>query len=273
MGVGGGMSCTDSSAASLSHVTFQENFGDGGGGGMYCSDSSPNLTNVTFLDNESVGSGPGIGGGAILCVNSSMPVLQDCTFSGNGAMDSGGGMWCKEGSDATLLRALFYGNGAQYGGALNCDESSPTVTNCTFSGNEAVVAGGAIFCYEASPVINRTILAFSVQGEGLYCYDAQSSPTLTCCDVLGNAGGDWVGCIASQYGTDGNISEDPLFCNTAGGDFSLEDCSPCLPGNHPDGYDCGGVIGAYGSGCGCGSAAEPTTWGAIKRMYRCPESQ
>jgi hypothetical protein len=32
-------------------------------------------------------------------------------------------------------------------------------------------------------------------------------------------------------------------------DYRLEPGSPCLPGNHPYGYDCG-LIGAHGIGCG-----------------------
>ena len=35
------------------------------------------------------------------------------------------------------------------------------------------------------------------------------------------------------------------------GDFTLEACSPCLPGNHPDGDACG-PIGALDEGCPCG---------------------
>ena len=61
----------------------------------------------------------------------------------------------------------------------------------------------------------------------------------SCCDVHGNAGGDWVGCIADQDGINGNFSADPLCCNDEGGDFTLRSDSPCLPGRHPDGEDCG----------------------------------
>jgi hypothetical protein len=68
---------------------------------------------------------------------------------------------------------------------------------------------------------------------------------LSCCDLFGNAGGDYVGRIGGQIGIDGNFSADPAFCDTLNGDFTLGDCSPCLPGNHPDGYDCGGIIGAW----------------------------
>jgi len=93
-------------------------------------------------------------------------------------------------------------------------------------------------------------------------------PTLMCCDLYGNVGGDWTGYIADQLGLDGNFSADPLFCDTASGDLTLEECSPCLPGSHPDGYSCGGVIGAFGAGCECSSGTEPTSWGAIKALYR-----
>ena len=101
---------------------------------------------------------------------------------------------------------------------------------------------------------------------------------LTCSDLWGNVGGDWIGCIADQYGIDGNFSSDPLFCGLADGStpmihsdaspYSLHSDSPCLPGNHPYGYDCG-LIGAWGVGCSCGpTRSEPTTWGAIKSMYK-----
>ena len=70
---------------------------------------------------------------------------------------------------------------------------------------------------------------------------------LTCCDVYGNDGGDWVGWLAWQAGIEGNFAEDPLFCELVssklGSPLRLHEDSPCLPGNHPDGWDCG-LIGA-----------------------------
>jgi hypothetical protein len=68
---------------------------------------------------------------------------------------------------------------------------------------------------------------------------------LTCCDIYGNAGGDWVGCIADQAGINGNFSDDPLFCDIAAGDYHLDDSSPCAPANN----DCGVLIGVLGVGC------------------------
>jgi hypothetical protein len=100
------------------------------------------------------------------------------------------------------------------------------------------------------------------------CEDELSAPVLSCCDIFGNHGGDWTGCVSDQSGILGNFSADPRFCDIGSGDLSLEDCSPCLPGFHPGGYDCGGIIGTYGSGCSCGTSVEASTWSLIKSFYR-----
>jgi len=115
----------------------------------------------------------------------------------------------------------------------------------------------------SSPTLTNCMIAFSTQGEAIYCREATSTPALSCCDVYGNVGGDWVGCIADQYGVDGNFSEDPLFCDLTIDDFTLASNSPCLP----EGNDCHVLIGAHGEGCE-ESPVEATSWGSIKAMYR-----
>jgi predicted outer membrane repeat protein len=141
------------------------------------------------------------------------------------------------------------------------------VTNCTFSGNSAGDGGGGIWCeYESWPRLQNTIIAFSTQGEAVYC-DETSSPALTCCDIFGNASGDWVGCIAGQYGMNGNFSADPLFCgemNYPGDPYRLDIASPCAVRNSA----CGELIGARPAGCSEGVSTERTTWGRVKAMYR-----
>jgi hypothetical protein len=113
--------------------------------------------------------------------------------------------------------------------------------------------------------LENTIIAFNDLGEAILCADGNSSAHLTCCDLYGNEGGDWVGYIEDQYGINGNISEDPLFCDPESGDFTLHEDSPCAPFTPPN-EECD-LIGAWPVGC------EPTavrvgTWGAIKAMYR-----
>jgi hypothetical protein len=261
------------------------NVGSDYGGGMLCDASSPTVRSCVFSGNTAQR------GGGRRCENASSPTIGSCAFSGNLAT-AGGGMHCRE-SSPTVTGCTFSGSSAVWGGGMGCDLSSPMISDCTFSGNSADDRGGAMFCYDSSPTVNRctffensalegagvdcfefshplvenTIIAFSPVGEAIYCASG-SGATLTCCDVYGNAGGDYVGCIADQYGINGNFSACPSFCYADGGDFHLCDESPCAPGNHPDGYDCG-LIGGWPVGCSCGpSRAEGTTWGAIKALYR-----
>jgi hypothetical protein len=73
---------------------------------------------------------------------------------------------------------------------------------------------------------------------------------INCNDVWGNTVDNWVG--LDPTGVNGNFSADPLFCprvsNTAPLDLRLSSLSPCLPGQHPYGDDCG-LIGALDQGC------------------------
>jgi hypothetical protein len=112
--------------------------------------------------------------------------------------------------------------------------------------------------------LTRTIVAFGIwQAEGaVQCMDAAST-TLSCCDLYGNEGGNGVGSISRQYGINGNISADPLFCNAGSEDFTLHANSPCAPDSNPD---CG-LIGAWPVNCSS-TSVELTTWGAVKAMFR-----
>jgi hypothetical protein len=96
----------------------------------------------------------------------------------------------------------------------------------------------------------NSIIAFGSGGAGVWC-DGVEEPYLSCCDVYGNAGGDWVGCIAAQADSGGNISLDPLFCGRGEKDFTIWYESPCVPFSpaHPE---CD-LVGAWPVGCGPGA--------------------
>lgn len=114
----------------------------------------------------------------------------------------------------------------------------------------------------ADILIENTIIAFSSSGEAIM---GCRFVTLSCCDLYGNAGGDWVGIIADQYGISGNICEDPLFCDPANEDFTIQCDSPCAPFTPPN-VECH-LIGAWPIGCG-GTPVTSTTWGGIKAMFK-----
>jgi hypothetical protein len=239
-GSGGGMACINYSYPHISSVSFYDNSADHMGGGLYCGNvSAPALMFCYFKDNEA-----GYGGGAIGCKYYSPPTVGRTEFLGNTTLGDGGGVLCEEMSNVYISRSSFVSNSAAGHG------------------------GGLCASVNSDPNLVRCIVAFSGDGEGAYSSDAGSDVTLTCCDMYGNADGDWVGSIAAQEGVDGNFGADPLFCNMSEIFLYIEACSPCAAGYHPDGYDCGSYIGGAGVGCACGGATEPTTWGAVKALYR-----
>jgi hypothetical protein len=158
-----------------------------------------------------------------------------------------GGAILVDNCEPTIKNCAFAGNVAVYGGGVYLYRSDARLTNCTFAGDSAQL-GAAVFAYVSSDVeIENSIIAFNTGGQPVYCLSA-STATLSCCDVFGNVGGDWVGAILGQNGINGNISADPLLCNVAIGDLGLTDeTSPCLPDNN----DCAVLIGALGIGCSC----------------------
>lgn len=131
---------------------------------------------------------------------------------------------------------------------------------CTFCGNSGPY-GGAVGAGSALGLtIDRSILVFSALGEAIHIHPEQVF-ALTCCDFYGNAGGDWVGGVAEQYGVNGNISADPLFCDAPSEDFRLQEGSPCAPGEECD------LMGAWPVGCG-GTPTEEVSGGALKALFQ-----
>lgn len=246
----------------ITGLTVVDGYSADRGGGLYLDGASPKLVSCSFVQCLAGNGSDGLGGGAF--VDGSAPRFLDCTFRECEAYDAGG-MFCYNApavltgclfidnnathggggirilSQPTVLRGCtFAGNTAPtFGGAVFCCYSSPTITDCTFWENDAV-QGGGIYGFDASPTITNCIVAGSPTGSGLYCPGSGSFAVSYSC-IFGNAGGD------DPCGDAGNnIFVDPRFCDAAGGDLMLEDCSPCL-GAGQGGSD----IGAWGAGCMC----------------------
>jgi hypothetical protein len=282
---GGGGLCTKGSSPTLNGVTFLNNGASGGGGMLAEGGGFARLTDCTFSGNR-VGSlfGSRNSGGG-LCIRASAE-LVNCTFVDNVSYDEPGGGLCFKPHDGSehlsLAGCTFVNNRVDPwewweggGGGMATwswgEIANVSITGCTFAGNAVYKSfhggGGLAFLGDANVVMQNTLIAFNDSGGAVYCSGANNL-TLICCDVYGNVGGDWTGCIAGLAGINNNFSADPRFCDTLSRDFRVEDCSPCLPGNHPNGHECGGIVGAHGSGCACGALVAPTTWGGIKAMYR-----
>jgi hypothetical protein len=261
---GGGLACRYGGNAVLQDCLFSGNWDrGGGGGGLLCDgDTTPTVTDCRFINNTSANATGGFGGGVSLYDGANV-VFTRCTFADNTSQGLGGGLlaW---GASPRMEECTFSGNAAHIGGgALSLEEGAATLVGCTISGNSGPSGSGVLCRAGGSVELERVIVAYGGwSGEAVRCEDTGTA-TLSCTDLFGNEGGDWVGSIEDQYGSNGNISADPLFCGPGIEDLTLHANSPCAPDSNPD---CG-LIGAWPVDCSS-TPVERTSWSAIKAMFR-----
>jgi predicted outer membrane repeat protein len=167
-------------------------------------------------------------------------VLRGITIR-NGHSDRGGAISCTNHSSPLISGCCLYWNcGDVDGGAVYCEDSSPTLRDCTISHNYSP-DGAGIGMRRSSPTVQNTVIAFGDSGGAVACHLSPYSE-FSCCDLFGNEGGDWDWCISSQLDINGNFSADPCFCDADGGDYHLWNYSPCAQ------VGCG-LIGAWPVGC------------------------
>lgn len=246
--VGGGMYVRiSSSTVTMDSCVVDSNYLstiNGTGGGIGLDNAALTMTNSSVNGNVSSGKG-----GGLWVFDSSVFTAEDTRIQGNqatGDTGPGGGLYA-EFSDLVLTRCTVTGNScmgesSDGGGIYMFFSTASSFTGCTIAHNGTAGTTGGIVCRFASPPIDNTIIAFNSPGNGMACPDG-GNPTVTCCDLYGNDGGDAI------CGTDGgdNFSREPFFCDADNGDYSLKDCSACLPGQHPESASCG-LIGALGQG-------------------------
>lgn len=240
MGHGAGISCMYESRPSIEGCTFSGNETRCHGGAISCvSGSAPTITGCLFSGNSAMGEG-----GAISVVSGSAPTITDCRFDSNRTQGMGGAIGISSASTPNLSYCVFTHNVSNHGAAMSFSSSMPVITNCTFAYNTATL--GSVLLSDASVTeIRNSIIAHNT-GSTVVLQEGDA-PIFTCSDLFGNSDGDWVGCIETQLGLDGNICMDPLFC---GESHPTEPCgltegSPCAAGYNPS---CG-LIGALAVLC------------------------
>ncbi len=244
---GGALCCTEQASPLLTDCVFSENTSAIGGACAFYDQSQATLEHCDFLDNLATPAASALGG-AIYAIHAS-PRFHLCNLIGNRS-GRGGGATYFVGADAAFDSCTFQDNSAEWGGAISCtsdSQVSPILRHCTLYENGATLGGGGIDVWnQVCPVLENTIIAFCTEGEAVLLEEGASA-TLTCCDLYGNAGGDWTTGIEDQYGIDGNISENPHFCIYGNPEdpLTLRIDSPCAAENNPE---CG-QIGARPIGC------------------------
>lgn len=201
------------------------------GGGINCKSASPLLINCSIIANV------GKTGGGIYCADSNA-IIINCNITDNSA--PGGGGIFSTGGKPTIIKCKISRNlslsphGIGRGAGIRCYRSSPTITNCIFSGNTAGTTqqyagkGGAIFCNKNSnPIItNCTIVGNSaLMGNALACDSSRqeypSNPQLRNCILTNDSNEIWnndnstidiiYSDIQGTFPGQGNIDSDPCF--------------------------------------------------------------
>ena len=217
---GGGISCV-STSPTISRNVITGNIAKYGGG-IHSYSASPTISNNTISDNTATLEG----GGLHLYGTSSSTVVSNNTISDNTSNDEGGGIWWR--GDGSLTGSLINGNGAKTGAGIYCEANHLSIQGNTFVGNTADCGGGGLYFTESlsNPNLNSNIVsgneAGSEYGGGGVGFIGGATPTaLSYCNVEGNEPDDYYG-ITDPTGTNGNISEDPLFEDAPEGDYHLE---------------------------------------------------
>jgi hypothetical protein len=148
--------------------------------------------------------------------------IIDCGAAGRGFTFSGG-----ENSTSVVRGFRVITGSTDDGGAVYCENSSPTFRACVFEGNRSDGVGGAMSCYASSAVIkdcvflgNSSELALEGAGGGIYCAEG-SALTVSGCTFTGNAS-DMGGAFACTGGSSVAIATSLIFGNAAdsGGAFA-----------------------------------------------------
>lgn len=211
---GGGFLFVTSGQATIVNCFVVGNRCNFGGGAGYINASSPTFTLCRFVNNFG-----GSFGGAFDMAGGVASTFRRCTFTGNTAARAGG-IEIFGGSPVKVYDCLFTGNtsnGAGGGGAIFISSSSAAVRGCTITGNISVShATAGILVSGGGATIANTIVYFNTGPAG-----AQN----TINQISG--GGVTYSCVQGGIAGTGNVSGDPLFTNSGGGDYTLAGGTPC----------------------------------------------
>ncbi len=151
------------------------------------------------------------------------------------------------------------GPGGDMGGGVYCQNSSPTLTNCTIGENSASSYGGGVYCWNSSPTLTQCAIDGNwayFNGGGIHCRQ-YSNPTLIDCTIDRNSATDGGGVFCKNHSdpelTNCTISEN-LDTLAGGGIYCCDQSSPTL-------VDCeivGNSASIDGGGVYCENLSNPT---------------
>jgi hypothetical protein len=182
-------------------------------------------------------------GGGIHCKNQSDPILDHLLIINNSASD-GGGIFCLRSDPIIQYTRIADNVSTLRGGGLSCHlYSEPILNHTTIINNFSNQIASGIFCVSGSnPQVNNSIIWGNISDQIYFdeSYNLQSYVTLSYSAIENGLEGIITNDNGQVYWLDGNISENPLFCNDYLYNFSLSEISPCV-GSSEDGSNIGAM--------------------------------
>jgi hypothetical protein len=278
-GGGGGIWCAGTSIDSTWAPRIEGNTISGntttviGGGIGVLGNMRPLILNNVITNNSVI---EGDGGGIAILGRIDGSTLNGNYIVANESGDHGGGIYFGSGVEQFAPQieislnvvarniAKGQGNTGNSGGGVWITGATAFVFRNTIAFNEGRGlsddwGGGLVLDQAGSATVTRNIIAFNAGG-GIWCGGGVATLIL---DNLGwmNSGGEGVGTCPTWWQSNGNLIENPYFCDAAGNDFRVASNSIAM--THP-----AGPWGAFPNpGCGPVTVLR-TTWGKIKSSYK-----
>jgi hypothetical protein len=220
----GGIVCT---RATITDCTITSNSASFGAGGIWCGTAT--ISRCTISNNYAPMGPGGIGAGSGSIISDcnirnnegyagggieGSPTIIHCTITGNSVIcGPGGGIYYT--GNATIINCVIANNSAPSGelidewtegegGGIYCHNSTPMINQCTITGNTADANGGGIY---GNPTITNSIVWGNICPNEPQIYGVLNIS-------YSNIQGGFVGL--------GIIDADPLFADTAEGDYHLK---------------------------------------------------
>jgi predicted outer membrane repeat protein len=150
-------------------------------------------------------------------------ILEGFTITGGNANGPDANSVCGAGmfnfnSSPTVTNCMFSGNNASDGGGMCNDQgSNPTVTDCTFNGNSGYIGGGMCNVSGSNPTVSDCIFlsnTASLHGGGMQ--NESSDPNVTNCIFSGNSASAHGGGIMNNNSSNPKVANCIFTLNTAG---------------------------------------------------------
>ena len=247
-GDGGAIVCLQGVDPVITDNIIQNNHADSYGGGIHLRQWSNGLIENNFIQNNNSALGAGVhitytsdttirsntiqgniagglGGGGIYVYYQSEPLIEYNLITQN-TSTNGAGIGIYYESNAVIRNNLIVNNLTGAGVRLNGTVSA-AITNNTIAGNI-----GGIECASIGTVVIQNNIIASNGGNKYGISAIQNLPVIHFNNVWQNGIGNYNSVIGDQAGTNGNISEDPLFL--AVDDYHLNNTSPCINAGDPN---------------------------------------